>query len=100
MSVLARVLGKFLSDQEHDFLVGWLLNKCCLHAFKQNGYVIYGLVLKKYDEKYFILCSWEVWIKLSWFCDLCFENVLIVQLSDFENKRMDHMLLKWKKIGN
>ena len=59
MSVLARVLGKFLSDQEHDFLVGWLVNKCCLHAFKQNGYMKNGLVLKNKKKK-FIWCSWAI----------------------------------------
>ena len=82
MSVLARVLGKFLSDQEHDFLVGWLVNKCCLHVFKQNGYVIYGLVLK-YMMKNIFFVFLRNFEKNS--CDFVWGlgNVLLIQLIDF-----------------
>ena len=77
MSVLARVLGKFLSDQEHDFLVGWLLNKHYLHAFKQNGYMKNDFVLR--NKKNYFVCvlekSCDLWIM--------FGNILFDQLNDF-----------------
>jgi hypothetical protein len=99
VSILARVLGKILSDQEHDFLVGWLLNKCCLHAFKQNGYVIYGLVLKNMMKNiYFVFMrNVDKTLMILWFVFWkCFDS----SIKWFWEQKDGSYAFEMKKIGN